>query len=208
MRELRFAVVAADGRRSSVWRVWTQADEAYLATRSMAGQVKISLHASGYCQHGLTQRVRDLMPLGEQAFDRWYQPQGQPGVLEPAYQIYFPGSELLLQQEPPPPSASLIPLSTDEHEVSVGVFKVRMPLPPAEDDLFLRHLARSCATVMPSTSPGSSCPSYEAALRRPGGCSTTHRRSRSFQRPSPRSATTPTASVSTRLAHPGPASAG
>ena len=110
-------------------------DEAYLAARSMFGQVRISLHSSGYCQQGFTKAVRDELPVGErEALDRWQQPRGDPGVLEPAYMIYFPGSELLEQEKEPPASATAIPMTSRDMEITVGVFFTEPPLPKLEGD--------------------------------------------------------------------------
>src|SRR4051812_1092543 len=59
---LRFAVVSPDGRRSCEWRVWTGSrkptNEVYMAPRSMGGELKLSIHSDGWCQHGLTGGVR------------------------------------------------------------------------------------------------------------------------------------------------------
>lgn len=129
----RFYIQDREGRRSSVWRVMVHGDETYLAARSMFGQVKISLHSSGYCQHGFTEVVRDKLPVDErEALDRWQQPRGDPGVFEPAYMIYFPGSELFQQEEEPPASATAIPITSRDMEITVGVFFTERPLPSVE----------------------------------------------------------------------------
>jgi hypothetical protein len=46
-KQLRFAVGSPTDIRSSVWRLWGQGDELYLAAKTLAGQIKISFHKSG-----------------------------------------------------------------------------------------------------------------------------------------------------------------
>ncbi len=143
--EVRFAVIDADGRRSSVWRVIVNGNQAYLSAESMLGQVKISLHYNGYCQQGLTEKVRKLLPPGKEraALDRWYQPRGEPGILEPAYMIYFTGSQLVQQEEALAPETLLIPSTGRDQEVRVGLFFVEPPLPEVVEHFGpLRYLAR------------------------------------------------------------------
>ncbi len=126
----RFCVQDRHGRRSSVWRVEVNGDDVYLSSRGMFGQVKASLHASGECHHKLTEPMRRELPPGEErrALDVWRQERGEPGVLEPAYMIYFPGSELLHQDQ-------VIPVSSRLKEITVGVFITELPLPDLEGDL-------------------------------------------------------------------------
>lgn len=74
---LRFFIKASDGQRSMSWRVWTgdperPTDELYFAPRHMAGELKGSLHRSGYGQMGPTKRLRDKSPAGaRKAISRW-----------------------------------------------------------------------------------------------------------------------------------------
>lgn len=93
---LRFAVVAADGRRSREWTLWTHAsgrpsDETYLAPRDCGNLFKISLHAGGQGQIGLGERMRNgLASIDRRAVDRWrYDPCS-------AYTLYFSEEELTL----------------------------------------------------------------------------------------------------------------
>jgi hypothetical protein len=44
---LRVVVGTEFGPRSAVWRIWTQKNEVYVAPRSLGGEIKTSLHASG-----------------------------------------------------------------------------------------------------------------------------------------------------------------
>lgn len=49
-RQYRFSMGSAADPCSSVWRIWTQGDEAYVAVRNMIGVAKLSLHSNGYWQ--------------------------------------------------------------------------------------------------------------------------------------------------------------
>lgn len=54
---VRFAVGDdTQGGQSSVWRIWKSRnkDDVYVAPRSVAGQIKGSLHASGLCSFAVT----------------------------------------------------------------------------------------------------------------------------------------------------------
>ena len=51
---LRFALRNSKGCISSIWRVWTNNNDIYLGVRSIAGDLKTSLHESGQCQTSLT----------------------------------------------------------------------------------------------------------------------------------------------------------
>lgn len=147
---VRFAAVAPDGRRSSTWVLLSSGstkDDVYLSSSPMMGQVKVSFHyTDGYCQQGPTEKVRKLLPPGKEraALDRWKQPKGEPGVLQPAYMVYFTGSELRHQSEEADQSTLLIPSSGDfDEEIRVGVFFIEPPLPGTDTAVPpLRHLAR------------------------------------------------------------------
>lgn len=52
-KEVRFAVGSRDDVHSSVWRLWANKSELYLAARSSAGLSKISFHSSGICRWAL-----------------------------------------------------------------------------------------------------------------------------------------------------------
>lgn len=47
---LRFVVGEAGSKQSSLWKLWSQGDEAYLASRAVAHSVKFSFHSSGICR--------------------------------------------------------------------------------------------------------------------------------------------------------------
>ncbi len=64
-REIRFAVGTRDDLRSSVWRLWGNKNDLFLAARSSVGVSKISFHASGICRHAVVSQT-PRAPL-----DRW-----------------------------------------------------------------------------------------------------------------------------------------
>ena len=73
---LRFAVVNGTGRSSASWKLWTgngrKMDETYLAPRAIGGDLKLSLHADGYCQLGPDRGVRNRSAPGDrEALNRW-----------------------------------------------------------------------------------------------------------------------------------------
>lgn len=100
---IRFAVGSADGPRSSVWVIWrhtnkTKAD-VFLATRALAGTLKISFHESGETRDAFTSEYAARTPaLQSEASGRirqqWRREQlGATGISR-LYQVCFPHSEL------------------------------------------------------------------------------------------------------------------
>jgi len=49
---VRFAVGRSDGPQSTIWRLWTQGSDVYLAPRAVARRWKISFHEGGRCHWG------------------------------------------------------------------------------------------------------------------------------------------------------------
>ena len=49
-KQFRFCFGTQDDPCSSVWRIWTQGDEAYVAVRNFITVAKLSLHSTGYWQ--------------------------------------------------------------------------------------------------------------------------------------------------------------
>lgn len=97
----RFAVCAADGRRSAVWRVWTGdkkrvTDEVYVAPRMRASEVKFSLHSSGYRQFGYTGKARERLRAGDRhAVAQWNRGEGlEVGGWDIGLVLMFADSEL------------------------------------------------------------------------------------------------------------------
>ena len=84
---VRFAVGAADGPRSSIWRLWTPpgTSDVYLSHRWLGRDFKVSLHASGKWRAGLTSEyVRRPGAIVHPGPDprgpkKWERPQPQPG---------------------------------------------------------------------------------------------------------------------------------
>jgi hypothetical protein len=56
-KEIRFAVGSREDVRSSVWRLWANKSELYLAARTAAGLAKISFHKSGICRYAIASTV-------------------------------------------------------------------------------------------------------------------------------------------------------
>ena len=123
---VRFAVVADDGRRSAEWRLWTgkgkPTDETYLAPRSRAGEMKVSLHASGYAQHGLTGPARDRLRAGDKhAFDRWETSSAVAAGVTLAYVLRFYERELRrvggLRRD-----SVAVPAGVDDGRIVLGIY--------------------------------------------------------------------------------------
>lgn len=101
--QVRFAVRAPDGRRSSVWFLWKhkqqKRSDLFLATHNLAGTLKISFHEYGYTHEAFTdeffERHQDKpgMPA-TRTRTKW--PRQDNTVLGVAclYRLFFPHSEL------------------------------------------------------------------------------------------------------------------
>ena len=115
-KEIRFAVGRSEDLRSSVWRLWPNKNELYLAARSIAGLSKISFHSSGICRYAVVSK-EPRPPL-----DSWRRPgPSEPGVT-PLFDLVFPpspvanafqdtlpeGNKPTLLLVPPPDDAKLI----------------------------------------------------------------------------------------------------
>lgn len=111
--------------RSAEWIIrvaGSSSDDVYLSTRMNFGSLKVSLHASGYCQHGLTAPVRPQVPPDRRgAFDRWSMEPPAPGTSRLAYRVILPGSEL--HEYPKPLHAKTYPfyLASAENQLNVDV---------------------------------------------------------------------------------------
>jgi hypothetical protein len=97
----RFGVKAGDGRQSSVWRIWvpTGKSDVYVAARSIAGKLKVSLHSSGVWREGFTREFSEnpgsfALPPGDRARQKWRRPAEFAPGLTMAYQVLIPESEL------------------------------------------------------------------------------------------------------------------
>lgn len=100
IRGVRFAVGSAHGPRASVWRLWVNRNDVYVAARVAASEMKVSLHASGKWRSGFTdqhlQRANPLISLDrDRALDKWERPpQFAPGWTR-AFTITVPASEIV-----------------------------------------------------------------------------------------------------------------
>lgn len=97
--KLRFQIVASDGRRSDVWRVWSDGSDVYLAPRSKGEDFKISLHASGWWRIAFTRKYAEKMDrLGTWNSDRCLEKLRKPAQHGPGFTravcLYFPDTEL------------------------------------------------------------------------------------------------------------------
>ncbi|WP_264032400.1 hypothetical protein [Cellulosimicrobium sp. SH8] len=123
---VRFAVRASDGRRSAEWRLWTgdkkPTDETYLAPRSLAGDFKVSLHKSGYSQHGPTSRVRErVRPGARHALDRWESSAEVARGIRLTYALRFYERELRHAGELSA-STLFVPASVEDGSTVLGVY--------------------------------------------------------------------------------------
>jgi len=94
---VRIAVAASGNQLSSTWRVWSDKNDVYLATRSLSSVFKTSLHASGLFRHAFV-RIEDSDlhhgPGRDRAVSKWSRPapQNPSGAL--LFQIIIPGAGL------------------------------------------------------------------------------------------------------------------
>lgn len=101
--EARFATGSRSGPRSTIWKVWIQGDEAYIASRMFGSEMKVSLHSSGVCQWSATDkwvvRQQDVRNA-DRHVHRWKveHPNSQESLL--AFRVEIPASEL--RALPPP----------------------------------------------------------------------------------------------------------
>jgi hypothetical protein len=72
LSDLRFAVRASSGQRSSTWRFWvTPHGDVYLAMQAMAGVWKYSFHASGICRSAFTSAHGVPPTMLDRAMIKW-----------------------------------------------------------------------------------------------------------------------------------------
>lgn len=96
---VRLLALSADGRSSSSWRIWTSRNhkDVYVAPRQLAGQVKVSLHASGSFQSGfVNEEVAVLWQRSDAGrhLDIWDRPpEFEPGWTR-IFEVILPDAEL------------------------------------------------------------------------------------------------------------------
>lgn len=123
---LRFAV-GQRGRRSSVWRVWanTSSHDVYIASRTIAGIQKYSLHASGIWRLAFTSEYMAEVGAGEvdRVIDRWSRP-------EPDASGVVPGPIIAVRAED----------VTDMDDTALGGQIDWVPAPAADEGVFFHTL--------------------------------------------------------------------
>jgi hypothetical protein len=108
---VRFAVGAADGPRSTVWRIWTDKgnSDVYIAARVLGGVVKVSLHQSGVWRIAFTEEYWEGSTApevgeGDRLIERWTPPKPIQGITS-AFMIAVPSAEIGMPRHPLPESA-------------------------------------------------------------------------------------------------------
>jgi hypothetical protein len=88
----------APGHRSAVWRFWANKNAScvYVATRTIAGVQKYSLHQSGDWRHAWVSAEAALRHTGspDRVIDRWRRPAAVARGWTPALSIWVPHNEL------------------------------------------------------------------------------------------------------------------
>lgn len=93
---IRWAVGEPSGRRSSTWRLWgDKKGDAYLAMRSLGGQLKVSIHRDRRCSVGFTKEFEQVARkrFGEASrhWKRWILP---AAAVARVVQLVIPNVEL------------------------------------------------------------------------------------------------------------------
>jgi hypothetical protein len=90
----RLAVGTRDGPRSATWRIWAARNDVYITARSIGGQAKVAIHASGERHLGLTEQFAGQVgKVKERHSDRWFGGLAFPGgTIE--FRVFVPTSEL------------------------------------------------------------------------------------------------------------------
>lgn len=103
---IRFSIGPWRGRYSSVWRVWTDKGDVYLAVRALVRYMKVSLHQSGVFriaftnEYDKTMRVKGMDPFVDRAFMKWHKIPIHGKQLMQALDIHFPLTALSLRGKP------------------------------------------------------------------------------------------------------------
>jgi hypothetical protein len=116
---LRFGVGTPSDVRSSIWRLWGNGDDLYLASRSIAGDVKISFHKSGIC------RIAQPSSSPRPPYARWkLGPEILPScsrifdILVPPILAMLPRLEILRDTKP----VILVPTPGDKFKIIFGIY--------------------------------------------------------------------------------------
>lgn len=119
--EARFAVGSRHGQRSTIWKAWTQGDEAYLATRMFGKYQKVSFHSSGQCQWSRTDewvKEHEDRRNSDRHFVRWEAPESQNGQATLVFKVDIPMSEIR-EMPPPTDNKKVFWVSGAPHEATV-----------------------------------------------------------------------------------------
>lgn len=132
---LRVGVVAEDGRRSGTFGIYSahargkERADIYISGRAMGGDMKVSLHASGVRQVGLTEEhIRDnpLPPDRSRHFDRWEHPVRINEEIDLEYVLRFPTRHLReMPDAARPRKVHWIPAAPEDSCLDIGIFVSR-----------------------------------------------------------------------------------
>jgi hypothetical protein len=146
---IRVAVVDDGIPLSGIWRIWRRKDDLYVAPRSVAGNFKISLHASGRFRFGFTsdETARKFRKEGDdRAVFKWERPQVNSKIAI-LLQIIFPASCLLAPKGEPKLHKDLVRLVIPKSGNATVVSLIETMLEPdvteiESSNFQLRTLAR------------------------------------------------------------------
>jgi len=114
---IRFAVGSPAGLHSVIWRLWVSKgkSDVYLAARTLAPHIKVSLHESGLWQHSFSRELAERQSMAVRHRSRWSPPPDLiPGVTL-AYRVIVPWCSVTLRYEihRRPPQVVWIPAPPD-----------------------------------------------------------------------------------------------
>jgi hypothetical protein len=69
--DLRLAIGAPDGPRSSIWRAYSNKNEVYVSHGGLGGVQKFSFHSSGICRHAYTEQEGPAPGFEDRASLKW-----------------------------------------------------------------------------------------------------------------------------------------
>jgi hypothetical protein len=96
-------VVGQDfGLRSMSWRIWSHRNEIYVPPRSLASEIKTSLHSSGRFRHPFTEQARSgFAPDGDRAWFKWSEPEEFVAGARHLLEIVIPTDDLTTPPQEP-----------------------------------------------------------------------------------------------------------
>jgi len=101
-KAIRFGIWDGKDRRAATWKLWTESghSDVYLACRELGGELKASLHQSGYwhiaySQQGFKRHVEGAIPSQKSRFtDKWPRPKAIAEGVTLAFRIVTPYSSV------------------------------------------------------------------------------------------------------------------